>query len=143
MTTIDTEDKLTGVVSSRLLSHAITTYVLDANFIPVVLRSARAALFPGNALAPPRVVPDAQQQLGIRRNCATAILNSIPLEMQRTYWGTGNERRVAQVEEVLDLFGDSYANKHLVYGVVELILVRLMPELAEKGVTALLDERLS
>jgi len=52
-------------------------------------------------------------------------------------------RRVKEVEDVLDMFGDSYCNKHLLYGLVELILVRLIPELAEKGVEELLEERLS
>jgi hypothetical protein len=47
------------------------------------------------------------------------------------------------VEEILGIFGDSYCNKHLLYGVVELIIVRLIPEIAEKGVEELLQERLS
>jgi hypothetical protein len=47
------------------------------------------------------------------------------------------------VEQVLDVFGDSYCNKHLLYGVVELITVRLIPEMAEKGVEELLQERLN
>jgi len=44
---------------------------------------------------------------------------------------------------VLDVFSDEYCNKHLMYSVLELVLVRLMPELAEKGVEELWDERLS
>jgi len=47
------------------------------------------------------------------------------------------------MEDVLDGFEDSYCNKHLLYGVVELIIVRLIPEMAEKGVEELLQERLS
>ncbi len=47
------------------------------------------------------------------------------------------------MEGVLDVFGDSYCNKHLLYGIVELIIVRLIPEMAEKGVEELLQERLS
>ena len=43
---------------------------------------------------------------------------------------------------MLDMFGDSYLNKHLLYGVVELIVVRLLPELGETGVEELLAERL-
>lgn len=58
------------------------------------------------------------------------------------YFGVGKQGKV-EVEEVLDVFSDSYANKHLVYGLVELIIVRLMPELSEKGLTELLEERLS
>lgn len=53
------------------------------------------------------------------------------------------DRRVREVEDVLDVFGDNYCNKHLLYGVVELIIVRLIPEMAEKGVEELLQERLS
>ncbi|KAL2020248.1 hypothetical protein VTK56DRAFT_8572 [Thermocarpiscus australiensis] len=54
-----------------------------------------------------------------------------------------DERILDEIERgILDVFGDAYCNKHLVYAVVELILVRLMPELAEKGVLELWAERL-
>jgi len=43
---------------------------------------------------------------------------------------------------ILDVFSDAYCNKHLVYGIVELILLRLLPELGEKGVSELWSERL-
>lgn len=49
---------------------------------------------------------------------------------------------VKEVENLLDVFGDAYCNKHLVYGIAELVLVRLMPELAEKGVRDLMEGRL-
>ncbi|KAF3770490.1 hypothetical protein M406DRAFT_354475 [Cryphonectria parasitica EP155] len=45
--------------------------------------------------------------------------------------------------DILDVFSDSYCNKHLMYSALELVLVRLIPELAEKGVEELLEERLS
>jgi hypothetical protein len=67
----------------------------------------------------------------------------MPVKVKEIYFGAGPERSTREVEEVLDTFGDSYCNKHLLYGVVELILVRLMPELAEKGVEDLLSERLT
>lgn len=47
------------------------------------------------------------------------------------------------MEDVLNVFGDNYCNKHLLYGIIELIIVRLIPELAEKGVEELWEERLS
>lgn len=54
-----------------------------------------------------------------------------------------DERILSEIETgVLDVFSDAYCNKHLVYGILELILVRLMPELAEKGVVELWKERL-
>jgi hypothetical protein len=128
---------------SRLLSHAIQTHVLDPALLPTILRTARAALFPNNTLAPPRILPSPAEQLLIRQRCAETILSLIPVRVQDVYFGPGVERRVREVEEVLDTFGDSYCNKHLLYGVVELIIVRLIPELAEKGVEELLEERLS
>jgi hypothetical protein len=131
------------MLSSRILSHAIQTHVLDPTLLPTLLRTARAALFPNNLPAPPRVVPSAPEQLLIRKRCAETILSLIPARIQDIYFGPGIDRRTREVEEVLNMFDDSYCNKHLLYGVVELIIVRLMPELAEKGVSELLEERLS
>ncbi|KAF6842864.1 pxa domain-containing protein [Colletotrichum musicola] len=54
------------------------------------------------------------------------------------------EQLLSEVEQgILDVFSDEYCNRHLVYGILELILVRLMPELTEKTVAELLEERLS
>ncbi|KAG6011733.1 hypothetical protein E4U54_007939 [Claviceps lovelessii] len=47
-----------------------------------------------------------------------------------------------ELEGLLDVMGDRYCNKHLMYSIVELILVRLIPELHESGVEELLHERL-
>ncbi|KAK3997239.1 PXA domain-containing protein [Cladorrhinum sp. PSN332] len=43
---------------------------------------------------------------------------------------------------VLSVFEDGYCNKHLVYGILELVLVRLMPELSERGALELWAERI-
>ncbi|KAM0820794.1 hypothetical protein AB5N19_06614 [Seiridium cardinale] len=54
------------------------------------------------------------------------------------------DRILSEIEAgILDVFSDAYCNKHLVYGMLELILVRIMPELAEKGIIELWEERLS
>ncbi|PVH72115.1 hypothetical protein DL98DRAFT_433794, partial [Cadophora sp. DSE1049] len=126
----------------RILSHALQTHVLDPTLLPLLLRTARSALFPNNTLAPPRLIPSPSEQLLIRRRCAETLLALIPARIQDVYFGPGIERRVREVEDVLNVFDDAYCNRHLLYGVVELILVRLLPELAEKGVQELLDERL-
>ncbi|KAI0405685.1 PXA domain-containing protein [Xylaria palmicola] len=52
-------------------------------------------------------------------------------------------RRLSEIEMgIVDIFSDAYCNKHLIYGILELVLVRLVPELAEKGVGELWEERL-
>lgn len=43
--------------------------------------------------------------------------------------------------EILDLFADEYCNKHLVYAIVETVLVKLLPELSERSVSELMDDR--
>lgn len=40
---------------------------------------------------------------------------------------------VGDVEESLDLLDDEYVNKHLIVSIVDLIAVRLFPELIEAG----------
>ncbi|KAI0526230.1 hypothetical protein F5B22DRAFT_148009 [Xylaria bambusicola] len=53
------------------------------------------------------------------------------------------ERILCEIETgIVDIFSDAYCNKHLIYGILELVLVRLVPELAEKGVGELWEERL-
>ena len=54
----------------------------------------------------------------------------------------GRDALAARAEQLLDALADPYCNKHLLFGLLELVLVRLMPELAERGVHALLGERL-
>ena len=49
---------------------------------------------------------------------------------------------LTEVEDVLDIFGDSYMNKHLIFGILELCVIRLMPEVAEMGVMELMEARL-
>jgi hypothetical protein len=41
----------------------------------------------------------------------------------------------------LSCLDDAYLNKHLIFQIVELIVVRLVPELGEQGVRELMDER--
>ncbi|KAK1722356.1 uncharacterized protein BDZ83DRAFT_783977, partial [Colletotrichum acutatum] len=191
----------------RLISHTIHQRLLDAAYLPTVLRSIRAALFPNNAPGVSTLVaPSSDEELrALRRRCASAMLASIPPWLAGLYLGgrglgfrwrsgpesrpgadddddaapalatseseadvpgrggatndnrtndlgngsKGNEdddqqRMLFEIEEgILDIFSDEYCNKHLVYSILELILVRLMPELAEKGVVELWEERLS
>jgi hypothetical protein len=54
-----------------------------------------------------------------------------------------DEEILQEIERrILDVFSDAYCNKHLVYGMLELVLVRLLPELTEKGVLQLWEERI-
>ena len=66
--------------------------------------------------------------------------------MSRVYFSVdsdkdGEEEMIRQVEEILDVFGDAYLNKHLVYNILELVITRVVPELRELTPSEILSER--
>lgn len=152
----------------RLLSHHIQS-LFDPSHLPPLLRSLRGALFPNNSpgsssLAAPQ---SEEELLALRRRAARAIRGLLPTSVARVYFGgrlwrlggilgsgdnfgrssaavdrEDDERVVDELAGLLDVVGDEYCNKHLMYSVLELVFVRLMPELSEKGVMELWEERL-
>ncbi|GKZ53418.1 hypothetical protein AnigIFM49718_006010 [Aspergillus niger] len=48
---------------------------------------------------------------------------------------------LAAIEEILDLFADDYCNKHLIYSIIEAILTKLLPELSERSIAELMEDR--
>jgi len=133
----------TDGVLDKFLHALIQTHLLSPSLLPPLLLTLRTSIFPSNALGSPRATPTAAQQAALKRSCARSILSLVPALVAERYFNT-RDRVVMEkeVEEVLDVFGDSYLNKHLMYGVVELVLVRLMPELAQKDVGELMEARL-
>ncbi|OJD26714.1 hypothetical protein ACJ73_01905 [Blastomyces percursus] len=43
--------------------------------------------------------------------------------------------------DFLDIFADKYCNKHLMYSIIETVLVKLLPEISEHGIAELMAER--
>jgi hypothetical protein len=43
--------------------------------------------------------------------------------------------------DLLDLLSDEYCNKHLVYSIIETVLAKVLPEMAERGVAELMEDR--
>lgn len=64
------------------------------------------------------------------------------LEQQGEAQNEDEERALSQLESMLDVFGDAYLNKHLVYAILELVIVKLIPEMGEMGPEELMAERL-
>lgn len=71
------------------------------------------------------------------------MLSLCPNAISKTFFATEDHNATVQEVEtaVLDIFSDDNMNKHLVYGILELTLVKLLPELAEKTPGELLAER--
>ncbi|KAL2871116.1 PXA domain-containing protein [Aspergillus lucknowensis] len=43
--------------------------------------------------------------------------------------------------DILDLFADEYCNKHLIYSIIESVLARLLPELSDRSIGELMEDR--
>jgi hypothetical protein len=128
----------------RFLYNTLQTHVLTPSLIPLTLRNARAIIFPNNVMGPPAPPPPSdEEQRAIRRKAASDLLSLVPNPVLRTYFATSEEEEmVEQVEEdILECFGDENMNKHLLYGILELVVVRLVPEMGEWGVSELMAER--
>lgn len=107
-------------------------------------------LFPNNAPGKSSLAPPTSDEAfaALRRRAASSLLGLLPTSVARVYFassgktGAAAESMVGDMEGLLMVLNDEYCNKHLMYSVLELILVRLMPELSEKGVGELWEERL-
>ncbi|CCT66209.1 related to MSS51 protein [Fusarium fujikuroi] len=141
----------------RLLSHHINSLFSPSN-LPPLLRTLRGILFPNNAPGKTTLFPpssDAELQ-ALRRRAAKSLWGLLPKGVGRLYFGgrlwrrsaesecdlSDDEDLVDEMERLLLVLDDEYCNKHLMYSILELLLARLMPELAEKSVTELWEERL-
>lgn len=157
--TFDLRCELT-LLFCRLLSHHIYS-LFSPSHLPPLLRTLRGVLFPNNAPGTTSLFPpssDAELQ-ALRRRAAKALWGLLPKGVGSLYFGGRLWRRgastgegdsssdeedllVDEMERLLLVLDDEYCNKHLMYSILELVLVRLMPELSEKGVTDLWEERL-
>ncbi|KAJ5084598.1 hypothetical protein NUU61_009177 [Penicillium alfredii] len=43
--------------------------------------------------------------------------------------------------DLLDLFADEYCNRHLIYSIIEVILAKILPEIADRSVQDLMEDR--
>lgn len=108
--------------------------MLNPALLPPALHAIRAAIFPSNALGPARVTPTEDETLAIKRECARVVVEAMPPFLRAKFFATADVASMrANVEDsMLDLFADSYLNKHLVVEIVELIVLRLFPEIGEE-----------
>ncbi|KAF2721719.1 hypothetical protein K431DRAFT_223588, partial [Polychaeton citri CBS 116435] len=117
----------------RLASFHVHHVLFNESLLPILLQTTRNTLFPDNALAPPRPVPDGDQVLEIKHECARAIVDAIPPFVRERFFATADFDSMRQDVEIniLELFSDTYINKHLILSIIELIVIRAFPELEQ------------
>lgn len=118
-----------------------------------MLRLTRQTLFPGSCIPSSSTpVPSEVQIRQIRDQCAINLSSLIPRHVQDSIWKSQNKQTEgddemsamnAEIAHELDIWSDAYLNKHVAYSILELLLVRVMPELGEERVSELLGARIS
>jgi len=139
----------------RLLSHTIHTRLLNPSLLPSLLHSVRTAIFPNNTLGPARPVPSTPAEIAvIRHACAEAVYECIPPIVRGIYFPPSTasathsdadaekDEAMTQIEALLDVLGDAYLNKHLVFALLDHVVCRLFPEMKDVGVEDLVRDRL-
>lgn len=115
-------------LSTKMVNRMLRQYICNEKTIVAILKSARENLFPNNgSMGPPRVLPDEDEQCEIRERLKKLIAKQkLPID----------------IDELLDLFGNKQINKHLVYNLIDYIVVTLLPELVDKPPVEIQIERL-
>jgi hypothetical protein len=71
-----------------------------------------------------------------------SILSLLPMRLATAFFASEKrDTQLSHIEEVLSSLEDSYLNKHLIFQIVELIILRLVPELGMRGVRDLMEDR--
>jgi len=127
---------------NSLLSKQLKQHVFQERTIATALRAARDALWPGGIMQPPRIPPTPSESIEIRRTAEVAALNALPHIIRKLLLGTEEQQQNENMSELFDLLGRKECNKHLLMFLIDLMVVRLIPELTEMSPKELYDWRM-
>ena len=130
-----------GSLIDSLLSDLFKTHLASPELLATILTSSRAALFPNGSMGPSRPYPTREEQVAIREAAVQALLQRIPTLIKRHYFGTKEHEWREPIDRHLDGLGEKEVNRHLVYQILELVVVRLVPEMGEAKICKLMAER--
>ncbi|KAK9450870.1 PXA domain-containing protein [Limtongia smithiae] len=118
-----------GSIIDRLLSNVFDKYIMTAKFACSVLAISRQTLFPNNGtMAPSRDYPSPEEKREILRRVHRNILRVVPASMRKQFLG---DDAMQGVEELLSPFENKFANKHLLYFLFDIVIVKVLPELSQ------------
>lgn len=94
-------------------------------------------------MGPARQIPTEDEAKEIKRRCAASLLGLLPPKVAAIFLASDSKvTQHQQVEEILECLEDSYLNKHLIFQILELIVLRLAPEMEQQGIRELIEERI-
>ncbi|KAI1752921.1 PXA domain-containing protein [Xylaria castorea] len=135
-----------GVKANTITNEGVNLRTDPLKISSSTFKHNRATNLKGGTDAGPSHMSPADENNPMMRSDATLCSRSKPNEPGEALPKLDREdepRRLSDIETgIVDVFSNAYFNKHLIYGILELVLIRLVPELTEKGVGELWEERL-
>ncbi|XP_033704809.1 sorting nexin-25 isoform X8 [Tursiops truncatus] len=101
-------------------------WALSEQMVVYYIGALRDALWPGGNLAPPNTIPSEEQSQETKRRAQQKLLENIP-DMLQSLVGQQNARH--GIIKIFNALQETRANKHLLYVLMELLLIELCPEL--------------
>ncbi|KAI0187757.1 PXA domain-containing protein [Xylaria flabelliformis] len=135
-----------GVKANTITNEGVNLRTDPLKISSSIFKHNHATKLKGGTDAGPSHISPADENNPMMRGDATLCSRTQPKEPGEApprHDEEDKSRRLSEIETgIVDIFSDVYFNKHLIYGILELVLVRLVPELTEKGVGELWEERL-
>ncbi|XP_036694868.1 sorting nexin-25 isoform X4 [Balaenoptera musculus] len=101
-------------------------WAVSEQMVVCYIGALRDALWPAGNLAPPNKIPSEEQSQETKRRAQQKLLENIP-DMLQSLVGQQNARH--GIIKIFNALQETRANKHLLYVLMELLLIELCPEL--------------
>ncbi|XP_033265151.1 sorting nexin-25 isoform X7 [Orcinus orca] len=101
-------------------------WALSEQMVVYYIGALRDALWPGGNLAPPNTIPSEEQSQETKRRAQQKLLENIPDTLQSL---VGQQNARHGIIKIFNALQETRANKHLLYVLMELLLIELCPEL--------------
>ncbi|XP_059765719.1 sorting nexin-25 isoform X3 [Balaenoptera ricei] len=101
-------------------------WAVSEQMVVCYIGALRDALWPAGNLAPPNTIPSEEQSQETKRRAQQKLLENIP-DMLQSLVGQQNARH--GIIKIFNALQETRANKHLLYVLMELLLIELCPEL--------------
>jgi hypothetical protein len=118
---------------NRLLSHVLQTTVLTGQLAVAIVRSAKHSLFPDGWPGLPPPEPNSEEQAAIRAALVRALAERLPRSAAQLLFGPDPASSIDVALEPLD---NQACNTHLVLLILDLVLIKLFPEMGVGGAPA-------
>lgn len=116
-----------AAISTEFVSTTLQNKIQNEKTTIKIFSTIRTMLFPNGYLSPGRPVPSAEEQRETRRRLVITIKDLLPGQFKYLFFGADvNE----QIDHILDMFCNQFANKQLLYKLVDLLMANLFPELS-------------